>query len=132
MTTTEREISDDLLKAFDSIVEQGATLPIEEIKKRYKASEHFYRYNQHQIYTDVIDLPVTVDMVLGKKSSAVEKILEGLRELHGDELVFTFAGRGEEAALAVRKWKDEQSLRKLWREFAEDEYKTETTAGGAL
>ncbi|WP_432846025.1 hypothetical protein ACQPXB_36135 [Amycolatopsis sp. CA-161197] len=130
MTTTERKISDDLLQAFDSIVEQGATLPIEELKKRYRESKTFGEYNEHQLYRTLIDLPVTVDMVLGKNSGPVGKILEGLRELHGDDLDFVLNGRSD-VTLRVRKWRDEQTLRKLWREFAEDEYKSKTVTGGA-
>lgn len=130
MTTTEREISDDLLAAFDSIVEQGTNLPIEEIRKRYKASD-FLTYNAHKVFINVIELPVTLDMVLGRTSGPVEKVLDGLRELYGDDLEFTFGGRGDETQLVVRRWRADQVLRKVWREFAEDEYKTKTVAGAA-
>jgi hypothetical protein len=130
MTTTERQISDDMLAAFDAIVNQGETLPLDELKKRYLGSK-FLDHNEHQVFRTVIDLPVTVDMVLGKQAGPVSKILDGLYELHGEqELNFVLNSRyGGDTTLRVRKWRDEESLRRAWREFAEDEYKTKTAGG---
>lgn len=132
MTTTERDISDDMLAAFDSVVGQGDTLPLDELKKRYLGSK-FLDHNEHQVFRTVIDLPVTVDMVLGKQAGPVSKILDGLYELHGEaELNFVLNSRyGGDTTLRVRKWRDEEALRRAWREFAEDEYKTKTVGGAA-
>jgi hypothetical protein len=127
--TTAAEVSEDLLAAFDNIVNAGATLPLDELKSRFKNSDHF-RYSEFKLYREVISLPVTVGMITGEKSDAVNKIIEGLQQLHGDELLFTFNGTGDEGTLTVRVWKDEDALRGLWKDFAEDEYKSEMLGGG--
>ncbi|MFI0469262.1 hypothetical protein ACH347_34750 [Saccharopolyspora sp. 5N102] len=128
MTTTET-VSNEVLAAFDRIMDAGQNAPLPELKKRFTNSEHF-RYRDHQLYRTLIELPVTVDMITGGTSSAVRKILDGLRELHGDDLLFSFEGRGDQVTLQVRIWRDEAALRALWREYAEDEYKSTVLAGG--
>ncbi|MEU0465077.1 hypothetical protein ABZ215_13825 [Amycolatopsis sp. NPDC006131] len=129
MTTVEAtKTSDELLAAFDRIVEEGKRLPLDELKKRYKASDHF-QYRDHLIFKDVIELPVTVAMVTGETSGAVNKILGGLRELYGEDLDYKFEGRHDEVRLTVRRWREEKDLREQWKDFAEAEYKTEMYGG---
>ncbi|GAA2772966.1 hypothetical protein [Saccharopolyspora taberi] len=128
IATPTTNVSDDLLATFDRITDAGKTLPLTEIKKRFATSEHF-RYRAHQLYRDVITLPLTIGMVTGEQSDAVSKIVAGLREMHGDELVFAFSGHGDEATMNVRLWRDETTLRALWNEYAEDEYKTTVLSG---
>ncbi|MCI2421476.1 hypothetical protein MOQ72_28985 [Saccharopolyspora sp. K220] len=128
MTTTET-VSNDLLATFDRLVGAGENAPLAELKKRFADAEYF-RYRDHQLYKTLIELPVTVAMITGDTSTAVRKILDGLRELHGDDLLFSFEGRGDQVTLQVRIWRDETALRALWREYAEDEYKSTVLAGG--
>ncbi|MGW5645032.1 hypothetical protein ACWEV3_40825 [Saccharopolyspora sp. NPDC003752] len=128
MTTTE-SISNEVLATFDRIVDAGQNVPLPELKKRFATSKHF-RYRDHQLYRTLIELPVTIDMITGGTSTAVCKILDGLRELHGDDLLFSFEGRGDQVTLQVRTWRDEATLRALWREYAEDEYKSTVLASG--
>ncbi|MEV5543079.1 hypothetical protein AB0L13_40290 [Saccharopolyspora shandongensis] len=128
MTTTE-SVSNDVLATFDRLMEAGQSAPLPELKKRFADSERF-RYRDHQLYRTLIELPVTVEMITGDTSSAVRKILDGLRELHGDELLLSFEGRGDQVTLLVRIWRDEAELRALWRDYAEDEYKATVLSGG--
>lgn len=128
VTTTET-VSNDLLDTFDRIANAGLDMPFAELKKQLAASEYF-RYRDHQLYRTLIELPVTIDMITGGTSSAVRKILDGLRELHGDDLLFSFEGRGDQVTLQVRIWREEAALRALWREYAENEYKSTVLAGG--
>jgi hypothetical protein len=116
-------VSDKLLATFDNIEDRGKDLPIEELKKRFAESKYF-KIRDYKIYNTVITIPVSIDLVTGQQNSAVNKILEGLRELHGDQLMFVFNGHGENVSLEVRMWRDEEALRATWREYAEDEYKS--------
>jgi hypothetical protein len=122
LKSIENPASDDLLATFDRLMDAGKTLPLAELKKRFADSDHF-RYLDHKLYKTLIELPVTIDMITGGRSDSVSKIIDGLRELHGDDLMFAFDGRGGDATLQVRMWRDETALRGLWREYAEDEYK---------
>jgi hypothetical protein len=123
LKSIDKPASDDLLATFDRLADAGKDLPIDELKKRYAASDHF-RYRDHELYKTLIELPVTIDMITGSRSNPVSKILDGLRELHGDDLLFSFEGRGDQVMLQVRIWRDETALRGLWRAYAEDEYKS--------
>jgi hypothetical protein len=44
--------------------------------------------------------------------------------MYGDSLIFKVEGYGGEVKLKVQMWKDEAALRELWKDFAEDEYKS--------
>lgn len=121
-------VSDDILAAFDNVMAGGDTLPLEEIRKRYAGSDYF-RYRDHQLYRDIIKLPLSVEMITGEKASAVPTVIKALRELYGDDLMFDFASIGDEVTLRVRMWKDEATLRSLWREYAEETYKSEMLGG---
>jgi hypothetical protein len=129
---TEKTVSDSLLDAFDSVLAAGDTLPLEELKKRYLDSKHFAgSYRQSLIFLDVAELPVTVAMVRGNGSDAVSQVLDGLKALYGEELMYEFSGRGDSVTLAVRVWRPESELRKAWRGFAEEEYKSENLDGAS-
>lgn len=130
MASNQNPVSDSLLESFDNLVAAGDTLPIEALKKRYEASQYFAgSYRQSFIYQDIAELPITVDMLLGDARDAVPQIVEALRRFYGDDLMFEFEGRGKSVRLYVRVWQPEEKLRKAWREFAEDEYKTKTLGG---
>lgn len=122
--TNDALVSADLLNQFDSLVDAGQTLPIDMIKQRLSTSDQF-RYRDHDLYKTVIELPVTIGMILGDSNDAVQQIIAGLKALHGDELLFVFNHKTvDEVTLNVRMWRDEDKLRALWKDYAEDEYKT--------
>lgn len=124
MATNAESVSDSLLESFDNILAAGETLPIEQLKKRYEGSEHFKSsYHQAAIFREVMDLPVTVDMLVGDEWEAVRSIITSLRKLHGDGLMFRFEGYSKHSLIAY-VWRDEEALRKAWPAFAEAEYKT--------
>lgn len=102
----------------------GDTLPVEVLKKRYEASE-FAKARPYLLFHDVLDLPVTVDLLVGDGWDPVRKVIAGLRELYGDTLMFTLDGY--KPRLTAREWRSEKDLRQAWREFAEYEAKS----GGA-
>lgn len=121
--STATKVSEDILSTFDSVVSQGADLPIAEIKKRYEQSDYF-KYRDHQIFKTVIELAVTVEMLMGDTTGPVNKIVAGLKEMYGSELIFKFGGTPDECKLHVTMWRDDATLRKNWKEYAEHEYKS--------
>jgi hypothetical protein len=123
--TDKKSVSDSLLESFDNVVAAGDELPIEELRKRYAASTQF-RYSQHDLYHEVLDLPLTVEMVTGQAAS-VGKLMDTLKELCGDDLVVTLNG----GRLVAKQWRDGEHLRDLWKAFAEAEYKSENLGGAA-
>lgn len=119
---TDKNVSDSLLEKFDNLVAAGDTMPIAELKKRYEGSP-WIESRHYLVYHDLLDLPVTVDMLVGPEWDSVRKVVAGLRELHGDGLMFTFGGYSK-PRLTARVWKSDEDLRKAWKEFAESEYKS--------
>jgi hypothetical protein len=118
-------VSDELLVEFDRLAGQGDTMPLAEIKQRYAASSYFASYRDSEIYTTLLELPITVDMLASERSFlAVSRIITALKEIHGDQLLIDLDNRGTQPELRVRMWRPEKDLRRMWKAFAEAEYKT--------
>ncbi|WP_027947180.1 hypothetical protein [Amycolatopsis taiwanensis] len=128
---TSNDVSKDLLADFDNLLADSAAMPIDELKARFQElGESWLIYNDHRVFDRVLSLPVTIDMILGDQSDAVRKIVAGLKEIHGDELEFVLDGSRSKPELVVRKWRDEDALRKAWKEHAEDQYRAKNLGGG--
>lgn len=126
MTNT---ISDSLLESFDTIIAGGDTLPLDELKTRYRDGDYFSIYRRSKIYTTVLTLPVDIaDLLDGTANAAVKQVIDGIREVRGD-VVVEHVGDGESVTVTVLEWRDEKALRSAWREFAEHEYKAENLGG---
>lgn len=118
-------VADELLGEFDRIVGDGDTMPIDTIKDRYASSTYFGTYRDHEIYHTVLELPVTVHMILSGATDPVTRIIAALKEIHGDVLLIDLEAQHGTAKLLIRMWKSEQELRRLWKSFAEAEYRTQ-------
>ena len=122
--STPTTVADELLSEFDRIAGDGNSMPIETIKDRYASSNHF-QYRDYEIYDTVLELPVTAHMLLAGATDPVKQIVAALKEIHGDVLLIDLEAEHGSAKLRVRMWKPEDTLRRLWKGFAEAEYKTQ-------